>query len=69
MIDEIFDYLSDGNWHYIYEVSRALHETERKTSLWIDFLREFGFVEISGGARLRLEKKTLAFWLKIKEIH
>ena len=44
--DPILSYLQNGNWHNIDAIIKESGLPEKVALIWVNFLREYGFVEV-----------------------
>ena len=68
-IDEIFEILDNGDWHYLTEVAEKAGTQKTKVELISNFLADYDFLEFDKTAeRIKLSKQLRSFLTTIRRI-
>jgi hypothetical protein len=76
ILDALLDFLGDGNWHTLNEISThepLLHLTMSQLAMILNLLSEYDFIESEdyfpdGIIEAKINPKVAKFWRKIKWI-
>jgi len=69
VIDEILDYLGDGEWHGFPEITRNFRAVEDKVDRILGFLADHGFIDLDReGGRVKINASFSRFLQAIRRL-
>jgi len=71
IIDSVFEYLKDGQWHNVYDIDLHLPHETLKIMAVVDFIAQYGIAEVKRDedgwiTEVRLIESTVKWYAKLK---